>query len=100
MSRVKTIRGFTVNQLQKRLKQLIDAGHGRSYVHVDTDSFKNNLDATICQVHGIGFVTTQILDDDGFAKVDSRGVHVEKSLLTLVGACKANSKGEIVREAN
>jgi hypothetical protein len=94
----KLIQGLTINQLHKRLGELISLGHGRKRIHVDTDSFKNNLDASICSVHGLGFQTVQILDDDGFCKIDSRGAHVEKPLITLVGICRSNSKGGIVEE--
>lgn len=92
----RTIQGITVQQLHKRLGKMIEAGRGRQRVHVDVESFRNALGATVCQVHGLGLMTVQMLDDDGFCRVDSRGAHVEKVCVTLVGSCRANTKGEIV----
>jgi len=93
---VRTSQGMTVQQLHKRLGQMIEEGRGRQRVHVEIESFRNTQGATVCQVHGLGLMTVQILDDDGFCAINAQGAHVEKVCVTLVGARMANGKGEIV----
>lgn len=75
-----SIRGFTVNQLHKRLGKLIEQGEGRRYVAIDKESFSDNRESDgvcILDVHGMGVLACNVADDDGGTKFESDVVTCE-----------------------
>lgn len=94
-----SVRGFTVNQLHKRLGKLIEQGEGRRYVAVDKKSFSDNREpdgVCILDVHGMGILACGVADEDGGTKFDSKGREVISRMCVLVGSDRANDRGEIV----
>ena len=90
--------GFTVNQLHKRLGELVDAGDGRKYVAIDKASFTDNRESDgvrILNVHGIGLLCVNIADDDGGTAFNRDGTEKQQRMCVLVGSDRATTNGEI-----
>lgn len=89
---------MTVNRLYKELGKLIAQGGGRLPVCVNKETFTHNLEGDGCVILPVAHVIAQAvlqIDDDGGAKVDSRGRECYRQNVVLFGdAADSNGKYE------
>lgn len=92
---------MNVNQLYKRLGQLIEEGHGRKPVCVAKTTFVDNCEddgVTILPLVGLGIRAINIHDGDGGTGYNKDGSERLRQTVILAGGMGANSKGELVDE--
>jgi hypothetical protein len=90
---------FTVNQLKKRIDQLVADGFGRLPVVVSKSTFEHNCEGdgvTILDVTGSGKVRIPNASDDGGTKWNKDGTESSRLCFMLVGSAGSDSKGNII----
>lgn len=90
---------FTVNQLKKRLDELVANGQGRLPVVVSKSTFTHNCESdgvTILDVTGSGTVRVTNSNDDGGTKCNKDGSESSRLCYMLVGDAGSDGKGNIL----
>lgn len=76
---------MTVRNLHRVLGKMIEAGHGRTRVLVNKDSFTHPLESDGCvmiDAHHVELKLIPMIDDDGGSALDSKGR--ERTIKALV----------------